>query len=185
MKKAGQIILLVITIILGVSVLGSFISLLASGFLEVLGITFTLGGNLIINNLLPTGGTNDEEVKTMMNIITAITSIYALIIFGVAFALSLISVALNTALVIVCAIATSRAFKAKNKNQVIFPAVVSFILAALSFINGGNILFVAIYALPGIFFMCLTDKDFRSEEAKTSEPKQEEKIEQVEAETVA
>ena len=170
MKKAGQIILIVITILTGISILGSLLSLIVSTIIGIGSIVFELGGQILSNQFFNSMGQYNDESKEIANMFAVVSAMWLLFADVVLFIFSLINLIINAGIFIVCVIASVKAYKAKNKNALIFPAIVSFSLAGIEFVFGGNLLFTIIYALPGIFFMVVSDKDF--------EPKKEE-VEQI------
>ena len=189
MKKAGQIIMVIITVLLGMSLFTTVLTLVLSVLLEVGAIAFGLGGEIVMNEFLKSLGLYGDEATFALNLMTALASIWGIIAASIIFIFSLLGMGVGIAEFVISLIATIMSFKAKNKSGVVFPAIVSFIFAAISFINGGQILFTIFYALPGIFFMLLKDKDFEQPAPKIEEKKEEAKeetpVEKVEAETVA
>ena len=191
MKKAGQIILTVITVIMGLSLLASLGALVLTTLLEVLAIMFAAGGEVLLNSFIgEMGGSSDTSL--MLNMITLLASVWGLVIASILFAANVLALGISLVELVVCIIACVVAFKAKDKKGLTFPAIVSFILAGICFINGGltpsNILFIIIYALPGVFFMTSKDekKDIKDTKKVLEEANKEEtKPEPVEAETVA
>ncbi len=176
MKKAAQIILLVITVIFGIGLLQNFLYLVLSTALEGFGIALAFGGDYIytqiINKLYPNGV--DDSVETLEKILLALTTVWGFIVLTFNFFVSLVSMSLSAALFGLLLAGTIVGFRAKKKSQTMFPTVVSFILGGLYFLGGATMALTIVAVLPGVFFLLTKDSDYevKKEEIKDIESKE-------------
>ena len=91
MKKAGQIILIVITILTGISILGSLLSLIVSTIIGIGSIVFELGGQILSNQFFNSMGQYNDESKEIANMFAVVSAMWLLFADVVLFIFSLIN----------------------------------------------------------------------------------------------
>lgn len=179
MKRAGQILITVITALLGISVSTALGYLFVSFLMELIPVLFSIFNEVIISvvtNIIKEQFGGSDNIYNIIDIVTTIInisgSVLGFIIFTINLLFSFFLNMIDVALLVAFIIATIKAWKAKSKKDLLFPAVLCIVYGALHFVNQ-NYIYAALGIAPGVMFLVLGDKDF-----KEKEPTKIEKIEE-------
>ncbi len=155
MKKASYIIFIIFAVIFGLEFLGGVMYTGLSFLAEVFDIIFVFAGREVLNTL-----TDDETIRGVKDILIFLSSGIGLVMLSInlVWSIFLLTISgLEFGLMVFTAI---KCYKAKNKKQGLFPAIVAVVYAALAFMLG-NYIYLAAFAVPAIFLFIMSDADYQ------------------------
>lgn len=182
MKRASEIMLLILTVIIGVSLGVSIAYVLLSALLEAVSIVFTclgdIAANALIGLLVPEASADaQEKIQIIKNIILIIGSVAALITLSINMVISLLTFSLDVAIFVLFLVGTLRVYKAKKKSDVMLGAIIALIYGGIQFLSQ-SYLFAALGIAPGVMLLLLREKDFAPKVANAKDVESKEVKEQ-------